>query len=264
MEKLPVLFISHGGGPWPWIEDMRREFRITEQWLKRIGEVLKPKAILSISGHWEEHQFSVATSGEPPMIYDYSGFPPHTYQIKYPAPGAPELATRVKALLAPAGIHVNEDPFQGFDHGTFVPLYLMYPKADVPVGQLSLKVTLDPAEHYKVGELLAPLRDEGVLIIGSGLSYHNLRAFFHGGGPVSEMFETWLTGAITSDPLARKEHLLHWTEAPGARLAHPREDHLIPLMVVAGAALSDVGKRIFLDQAFGVAMASYSFGNLKL
>lgn len=261
-DSLPVLFISHGGGPWPWIDEMKKEFRITESWLKKLGETLKPKSILSISGHWEEHQFTVATSPQPPMIYDYSGFPAHTYQIKYPAPGDPELAIRIKALLSPAGIHVNEDPTHGFDHGTFVPLHLMYPEANIPVGQLSLKVNLDPAEHFKVGELLSPLRDEGVLIIGSGLSYHNLRAFFHGGGPTSEMFEAWLTGAVMSEPLARKEHLLHWTEAPGARLAHPREDHLIPLMVAAGAAGKDEGKRIFLDNAFGVAMASYLFGDI--
>lgn len=260
--SLPVLFISHGGGPWPWIDDMRKEFRITESCLKKLGETLRPKAILSISGHWEEHQFTVATSPLPPMIYDYSGFPAHTYQIKYPAPGDPQLAVRIKALLAPGGIHVNEDPTHGFDHGTFVPLHLMYPEANISVGQLSLKVNLDPAEHFKVGKLLAPLREEGVLIIGSGLSYHNLRAFFHGGGPTSEMFEAWLTGAVMSEPLARKEHLLHWTEAPGARLAHPREDHLMPLMVVAGAAGKDEGKRIFLDNAFGVAMASYLFGEI--
>lgn len=261
---LPVLFISHGGGPWPWIPDMRKEFKMTEHWLKRIGEILRPKMILSISGHWEEHQFTVATSPWPQMVYDYSGFPAHTYQIKYPAPGSPELAMRVKALLAAGGVHVNEDPFRGFDHGTFVPLHLMYPEANIPVAQLSLKVNLDPAEHFKVGELLAPLRDEGVLIMGSGLSYHNLRAFFHGGGPTSEMFEGWLTGTITSPPGARKEHLLHWTEAPGARLAHPREDHLIPLMVVTGAALQDEGKKLFIDRAFDVVMASYSFGKISL
>jgi aromatic ring-opening dioxygenase catalytic subunit (LigB family) len=258
--KLPVLFISHGGGPWPWIEDMRSQFRITEEELTKLGKEFRPKAILAISGHWEEPSFTVATSKHPPMVYDYHGFPEHTYHIKYEAPGAVDVSMRVKELLSSAGHIVKEDPNRGYDHGTFVPLHLMYPDANIPIAQLSMKNNLDPAEHIKIGKLLAPLREEGVLIIGSGLSYHNLRAFFRGGGPVSQEFEKWLTSAITSDEKARNEFLTHWLEAPHARLAHPREDHLIPLMVVAGAAGEDRGKRVFLDNAFNVAMATYQFG----
>lgn len=258
--KLPVLFISHGGGPWPWIEEMRKQFKVTEEELKTLGKKISPKAILAVSGHWEEPQFSVSTSLEPPMVYDYTGFPPHTYQIKYGAPGSQELAVRIKSLLAIDGIHVHEDPKRGFDHGTFVPLHLMYPEANIPVVQLSLKSNLDPKEHIRVGELLAPLRDENVLIVGSGLTYHNLRAFFRGGKVPSEAFEDWLTKAIEGEAKARNHFLTHWEEAPSARLAHPREDHLIPLMVIAGAAGNDVGRRLFIDRAFDVAMASYQFG----
>jgi aromatic ring-opening dioxygenase catalytic subunit (LigB family) len=260
IKKLPVLFVSHGGGPWPWIEEMRRQFQITEKELKSIGEQIKPKAILAISGHWEEPLFSVSTSLEPPMLYDYSGFPPHTYHLQYGAPGSIELAIRIKSLLASDGIHVHEDPKRGFDHGTFVPLHLMYPEANIPVVQLSLKSNLDPKEHIRIGELLKPLREENVLIIGSGLTYHNLRLFFSGGKVPSEGFEEWLTKAVEAQPLARKQLLVNWENAPYARLAHPREDHLLPLMVIVGAAGEDRGRRLFLDNAFDIAMASYQFG----
>lgn len=259
-KKLPVFFVSHGGGPWPWIEDMRTHFKTTEDHLRSLGKTIRPKAILVISGHWEEPQFTISTSLEPPMVYDYSGFPPHTYHIKYGAPGSMDLAVRVKALLSTDGIHLHEDPKRGFDHGTFVPLHLMYPEADIPVVQLSMKSNLDPKEHIRLGELLAPLREENVLIIGSGLTYHNLRAFFSGGKLPSEAFEEWLTKAIETEATARNHFLTHWTEAPSARLAHPREDHLIPLMVIAGAAGKDTGRRLFLDKAFDVSMASYQFG----
>lgn len=259
-EKFPVLFISHGGGPWPWIEEMRSQFTVTERALTELGQAIKPKAILVISGHWEENQFSISTSLLPSMLYDYSGFPPHTYHIKYQAPGSMELSQKIKEYLTAAKINIKEDSKRGLDHGTFVPLYIMYPEANIPVVLLSLKNTLDPEEHIRVGELLSPLREEGVLIIGSGLSYHNLRAFFRGGKIPSEIFESWLTQSIEQKASVRNELLTHWYKAPSARLAHPREDHLLPLMVVAGAAGEDKGHRIFLDKAFEVSMASYQFG----
>lgn len=260
MNKLPALFISHGGGPWPWIPEMRKDFAITESELKLLGKKFKPSAILSISGHWETSEFAVATSSLPKMIYDYRGFPEHTYKIKYDAPGAPDVALRVKQLLNERNVTVNEDPQQGFDHGTFVPLYLMYPEADIPVAQLSIKNNLDPREHIEIGKMLEPLRSENILIIGSGLSYHNLRSFFSGGGGPSRIFEEWLTTSVESEPSRRNEMLIEWEKAPAARASHPREDHLIPLMVVAGAAGNDKGKRIILDQAFNVSMSSYQFG----
>ncbi|HVK55396.1 MAG TPA: class III extradiol ring-cleavage dioxygenase, partial [Burkholderiales bacterium] len=263
--KLPVLFVSHGGGPWPYIDGMREQFAKTAQEFRELPQSLpsKPKAVLVITGHWEANEFTVSTAEHPPMVYDYHGFPEHTYHIQYKAPGSPALAERVRALLGEAGINSAEDPAQGFDHGTFVPLGLMYPNADVPIVLLSLKSNYDPAEHIQVGQALEPLRNEGVLIVGSGLTYHNMRGFGRSESmPVSESFENYLNDAITdSNPATRGEKLKAWATAPAARLAHPREDHLIPLMVIAGAAGNDVGRRIFVDKVLNVAMASYRFGN---
>ena len=161
-KRLPTYFISHGGGPWPYMEDRRRELHILEDSLKdiprQIGGV--PKAVLMISGHWEAREFSVMASPNPPMVYDYSGFPEHTYHVKYDAPGSPGLATRVCDLIVAAGMQARLDSQQGFDHGTFTPLVVMYPNADVPVVQVSLKSGYDPAEHLKLGRALAPLRGE--------------------------------------------------------------------------------------------------------
>jgi aromatic ring-opening dioxygenase catalytic subunit (LigB family) len=262
--KLPTLFISHGGGPWPWIDERRVDFAGTLQWLQQLPGTLPetPRAILSVSGHWEEPEFTVATAAQPPMVYDYYGFPEHTYRIKYSAPGSPELARRVHALLSGAGVRVAEDPERGFDHGTFVPLAVMYPNADVPIVSLSLRANLNAAEHIRMGAALAPLRDEGVLIVGSGLSYHNLRALRMSAtaGPVSEQFEAWLTRAVEEPNVETRNSLLsRWAEAPAARQAHPREEHLIPLMVAAGAAGTSAGHLAFQDHVWGVSMASYRF-----
>ena len=263
-QRMPVYFLSHGGGPWPWIPEMRRDFAKTADEYAKIPSGLpsKPNGVLVITGHWEAPQFAVSTSPKPPMEYDYYGFPEHTYRIRYDAPGSPELAQRVRELLGNAGIRAGEDPARGFDHGTFVPLSLMYPDADVPIVLLSLKSGYDPAEHVKVGEALQPLRDEGILIVGSGLTYHNMRGFRQPGSmPVSEAFEAYLNDAIADpDPQSRSARLERWETAPAARAAHPREDHLMPLMVVAGAAGNDVGRRAFVDRVMGVAMASYRFG----
>ncbi|HVY81930.1 MAG TPA: class III extradiol ring-cleavage dioxygenase [Steroidobacteraceae bacterium] len=262
--KLPTLFISHGGGPWPWIDERRADFAGTLGFLQRLPASLpaKPRAILSVSGHWEEAEFTVATSPQPPMVYDYYGFPEHTYHIRYAAPGSPDLAQRVRALLESAGIRVAEDAERGFDHGTFVPLAVMYPNADVPIVSLSLRSNLDASEHLRMGAALQALRDEGVLIVGSGLSYHNLRALrmSASAGPVSETFEAWLTRAVEErDAEARNALLSRWSEAPAARQAHPREEHLIPLMVAAGAAGTSQGRLAFRDHVWGVSMASYRF-----
>jgi len=261
--RMPAIFVSHGGGPWPWVEGMREAFAVSEREFAKLPQLLpeKPRAILVISGHWEESEFTLANASHPPTIYDYSGFPPHTYELKYPAPGAPELATHVQHLLRAAGIVVHEDPSRGFDHGVFVPLYLMYPKADVPVLMLSMKSGYDPAAHIRLGQALAPLRDEGVLILGSGLTYHNMRGFGRSEStPVAASFEAYLNEAIGAEPARRDAMLEQWQGAPAARLAHPREDHLVPLFVVAGAAGEDRGRRVFADYAMDVTMASYAFG----
>jgi aromatic ring-opening dioxygenase catalytic subunit (LigB family) len=261
---MPVYFLSHGGGPWPYVDGMRQLFARTEREFKALPDRLpaKPKAVLVITGHWEEDAFTVSTAEHPPMMYDYGGFPEHTYRIQYPAPGSPALAARVKRLLLNIGLPVAEDPQRGFDHGTFVPLVLMYPDADVPVVMLSLKSTYDPEEHIRVGQALASLRDEGVLIMGSGMTYHNMNGMGRNDStPVAEAFESYLGWAIAqSDWKVRNDLLIHWENAAGARLAHPREDHLVPLMVVAGAAQEDSGRHVFVDRAFKVPMASYEFG----
>lgn len=262
--RLPVFFLSHGGGPWPWIEQMRGMYERTAREFAALPGRLaaKPKAILVVSGHWEANEFTVATAAQPPMEYDYYGFPEHTYHIRYPAPGAPELALRVRALLANAGVKVAEDARRGFDHGVFVPLSLMYPDADVPILMLSMKSSYDPAEHLRLGQALAPLRDEGVLIVGSGLTYHNMRGFGRDEStPAAQAFEAWLNRAIAQpDAAARNALLANWEQAPAARQAHPREDHLVPLMVVAGAAGEDPGRALFVDHVMKVPMASYAFG----
>jgi aromatic ring-opening dioxygenase catalytic subunit (LigB family) len=262
--RLPTLFLSHGGGPWPFMRDRSDDFAGTFAYFQKLPSTLPepPRAILSVSGHWEEPHFTVATSERPPMVYDYYGFPEHTYRVKYPAPGSPALAKRVQALLGAAGIEVREDAERGFDHGTFVPLVVMYPEAQVPVVSLSLRNTLDAQEHLRMGAALAPLRDEGVLIVGSGLSYHNLRALRTDptAGGVSDRFEAWLTEAVSNTDVAtRTQRLAQWQAAPVARLAHPREEHLIPLMVAAGAAGQSVGRLDFRERVWGVSMASYRF-----
>jgi aromatic ring-opening dioxygenase catalytic subunit (LigB family) len=248
------------------MQDRLQDFAGTFQYLQKLPGTLpfQPAAILSVSGHWEEPHFTVATSEHPPMVYDYYGFPDHTYRIKYEAPGSPALATRVSQLLSGAGITVNQDPERGFDHGTFVPLAVMYPQARVPVVSLSLRANLSASEHLRMGAALAPLRDEGVLIVGSGLSYHNLRALrmTSTAGPASEQFEAWLTDAVSEpDPASRTQRLARWDTAPSARLAHPREEHLIPLMVAAGAAAESRGSLDFRDHVWGVSMASYRFSD---
>jgi aromatic ring-opening dioxygenase catalytic subunit (LigB family) len=260
----PTLFVSHGGGPWPFVDGMREMFAKTAQAFGALPGRLpaKPKAVLVITGHWEAAQFSVSTSEHPPMDYDYSGFPAHTYHLQYPAPGSPALAARVTELLAGGGIACQQDPARGYDHGTFVPLGLMYPNADMPIVLLSMKSGYDAAEHIRVGQMLAPLRDEGVLILGSGLTYHNMRGFGNPAStPVARAFEHYLNDAVTQpDAAVRNKMLVDWESAPKARLAHPQEDHLIPLMVVAGAAGADRGERIFVDHVMAVDMASYQFG----
>ena len=230
--RMPVYFLSHGGGPWPFVEGMREQFALTEREFRALPGRLprKPSAILVITGHWEEDPLAVSAAAHPGMEYDYYGFPAHTYQIKYTAPGSPEVATRVQQLLGDAGFPVRADIARGFDHGTFVPVGLMYPEADVPVVMLSLKKSYDPGEHIRIGQALQPLRDEGVLIIGSGLTYHNMRGFGRDEStPVAEGFERFLHAAVEEAPARRNELLEKWESAPFARAAHPQEDHLLPV-----------------------------------
>lgn len=262
---MPTYFISHGGGPWPWLGgEMRAAHGRLEASLRELPARLgaRPAAVLVVSGHWEERDFTVMSSAAPPMVYDYSGFPAHTYSVKYPAPGSPEVARRVQELLRGAGFAAPADDRRGFDHGTFAPLAAIYPAADVPVLQLSIRSDYDPEAHLAAGRALAPLRREGVLIVGSGLSYHNLRMLGPRGRHPSHEFDAWLTEAVCgSEGEERSRKLREWSSAPSARLAHPGEDHLIPLLVAVGAAEREPGVRVYHEDAFfgGVAVSSYRF-----
>jgi aromatic ring-opening dioxygenase catalytic subunit (LigB family) len=264
-ERLPVAFIPHGGGPWPFVDlgFPRPDVDALAEYLRSVRTLpaTPPKALLVISAHWEERVPTVMSAERPPMLYDYYGFPPQSYEITWPAPGDPQLAARVRSLLAAAGLASSANDERGYDHGTFVPLKLTYPEADVPTVQLSLVRGLDPAQHLAIGRALAPLRDEGVFIIGSGMTFHDLRAFGDPrAGPVSETFDAWLRETATLAPEARDARLLEWARAPAARQAHPREEHLLPLMVVAGAAGSDVGTLAYNGTFMGLRLSAYHFG----
>lgn len=263
---LPTFFISHGGGPWPWMEaQMGGRYDKLKATLQQMPQLAgaAPKAVLMISAHWEEPEFTIMANPNPPMIYDYYGFPDYTYQIQYPAPGAPQVAGRVLSLLEDAGIAARPDPLRGFDHGMYAPMAVIYPGADMPTLQLSLKRGLDPLAHLALGRALAPLRREGILIVGSGLSYHNLRAFGPAGKDASAAFDAWLEHVlITTAPAQRTAALTAWESAPAARQAHPREEHLLPLMVAVGAAESDTARRVYHEDNFagGITVSSFMFG----
>lgn len=265
IQKLPTLFVSHGGGPWPWMEwGTNNPYTSLSKYLRNLpqGLPIRPKALLVISAHWEEQEFTVMTHPQPPMLYDYYGFPEHTYSIRYQAPGSPVLAKRVRELLQGAGISSAEDDQRGFDHGTFVPLAVSFPEADIPVLQLSLKQGLNVQEHLALGKALEPLREEGVLIFASGLSYHNLREFNQTRAVQgAKNFDDWLTSVATlANSEERNQKLMGWTEAPSARQVHPREEHLIPILVAAGAAGLNLGRKVYGDQMFGMAVSGFQFG----
>ncbi len=231
-------------------------------YLRGIGAALgtRPKAVLVISGHWEAPLPTLNTAERPGLLFDYYGFPAHTYRLRYPVAGAPGLAARVGELLADAGFDSAVDSKRGLDHGVFVPFLLIYPDADVPILQMSLQKSLDPGLHLQLGRALAPLRSQGVLIVGSGMSYHNLAAMFSGGGAATAAsFDAWLTEAVR-DPAAREAKLAAWRTAPGGRESHPREEHLIPLMVAAGAAAEEPGVRTFSAPIGGNAISGFQFG----
>jgi len=252
--RLPVIYLPHGGGPWPFVELPMfepAECAALRAYLSGLPASLPepPRALLCVTAHWEEPVPTVSSAKAPGMLYDYHGFPPESYELVWPAPGDPSLASRVRALLEGAGIASGDDAERGFDHGTFVPLMVAWPNEDgarVPCVQLSLVRGLDPAKHLALGRALAPLRDEGVLLVGSGMSYHDLGTLMTRRGRArSEPFDAWL-GEIAGAPAdERDEALERWETAPNARLAHPRAEHLLPLMVVAGAAGEDAGRTAF-------------------
>ncbi|MEN9705537.1 MAG: hypothetical protein RLZZ393_1416 [Pseudomonadota bacterium] len=259
--RQPTLYIPHGGGPCFFMEDPQGTWAGMAAFLRDLPSQLpeKPKAILIVSGHWETRGFTLTAHANPGLVYDYYGFPPHTYALRYDAPGAPALAERTRALLAESGLEATLDAGRGFDHGVFIPLKVVYPDADVPVVELSLDRSLDPALHLAAGRVLAPLRDEGVLVVGAGMSFHNLRAL---GDPrasaPSQAFDAWLAEAATLPGAARDASLAVWESAPAARICHPREEHLMPLLVAAAAARGQ-GRRIYGETVLQVALSGYRF-----
>ncbi|MFT3996836.1 MAG: class III extradiol ring-cleavage dioxygenase [Asticcacaulis sp.] len=268
---LPTLYIPHGGGPcffmdWnpPHVWDGMAAY--LRGIAAQVGQ--RPKAILVISAHWMTDEFTVQTKAQPGMFFDYYGFPEHTYQLSYPAPGSPELAERVIDLAAKAGIRVGRDDTRDYDHGVFVPFLLMYPDADIPVVQLSIKKNWNPQDHIALGEALAPLRDEGVLIVASGMSFHDLKALIRMSfayQPVngSHQFNDWLNDTLTQyTGEAREARLNDWSKGAGARIAHPHEDHLVPLFVAAGAAKDDAAVRTYDEtlKPMNTAVSGFQFG----
>ncbi|MGO8695028.1 MAG: DODA-type extradiol aromatic ring-opening family dioxygenase [Rectinemataceae bacterium] len=268
--RLPTFYIPHGGGPWHVMMDEfggKAAWRPLVERLEALGDYARgrAKALLVVSAHWEEPVPTVHHGAAPGLLYDYYGFPDATYHLSWPAPGAPEVAGRVDGLLREAGFAVGREEERGYDHGTFVPLMVALPEADIPVAQLSLVAGLDPATHLALGRALLPLRDEGVLIIGSGMSYHNMRGFGDPRArPVSERFDEWLRDAVESPDAGRRDELLaSWESAPEARACHPRSDHLVPLFVAAGAGGGDRGRREFAGSIMGVAVSGFSFGEAE-
>jgi len=242
--RLPVYFISHGGGPWSYMDDpSRAAYSKLEAALaampRQIGTT--PAAVLMISAHWEEPEFTLMSNPKPPMVYDYGGFPEYTYHIRYDAPGDPALAARVAGLIEAAGMPARLDAERGFDHGAFTPLKVIYPNADVPVVQLSLKEGLDPATHLAMGKALNSLRDEGVLIVGSGFLIHNLRTVDFSGQARTpawaQEFDGWSKAALAAHDV---DALLDYRQrAPGVDLALPTHEHFVPVLVALGSAGND-------------------------
>ena len=239
--KAQIVYFSHGGGPLPILGDASHRAMV-DFMLQLPSQLRRPDAILVISAHWEESAATLLGSQAPPMFYDYYGFPDEAYEITYPAPGSPDLANRLAELLHKGNIPARIDPRRGFDHGLFIPLKLMYPKADIPSLQLSLLRGLDPSAHIALGKALHELMLENILVVGSGFSFHNMRAFSWEGieaaDPANDAFQNWLTEVCTG-PMAeseRERHLIGWENAPSARYCHPREEHLLPLHVCCGMA----------------------------
>ncbi|MGW9449952.1 dioxygenase family protein [Streptomyces sp. NPDC055632] len=257
-ERMPALYLSHGAPPladdpvWPG------------ELAAWSAELPRPKAILMVSAHWEEAPLALGATETVPLVYDFWGFPEHYYRVAYAAPGAPALAEGVRKLLRAPGTPVQDIPDRGLDHGAYVPLVEMFPDADVPVLQISLP-TLDPRRLMDVGRRLAPLRDEGVLIVGSGFFTHNLAALRHPGGGVpgwSAEFDAWGHEALAARDV---DALLDFErKSPAGRLAHPRTEHFAPLFVTMGAADAagdlDAERSVIDGFWMGLAKRSVQFG----
>ncbi|UAK24731.1 DODA-type extradiol aromatic ring-opening family dioxygenase [Sphingomonas nostoxanthinifaciens] len=263
---LPTYYVPHGGGPCFFLNPDGSCPLMWASMRDHLAAILpslpeRPKAILIVSGHWEEADFTVHSGARPELLFDYYGFPEHTYRLRWDAPGAPALADRAAALLGDAGFATGREAARGWDHGVFVPMMVVDPAADIPTAQLSLRHDLDPAAHIAAGRALAPLREEGVLIVGSGMSFHNMRARDGSAQARADMFDAALAAAATdADPARRRERIAAWADLPEARYAHPREEHLLPLMVALGAGGDDPATHAFRDHVIGWTVSAFRFG----
>lgn len=259
--SLPSFYVPHGGGPCFFMPDPNATWSGMAQFLRGIPATIpaSPRALLVVSGHWETAGLALTGSQAPSLVYDYYGFPPETYRLTYPAPGDPALAARVASLLEDHGFPATVDASRGLDHGVFVPLKVVYPDASIPVVELSLDAGLDPARHLAVGRALRELRRDGVLLFCAGMSFHNLRAL---GDPralaPSQAFDAWLGEACALPGEARADRLAKWEQAPAAHIAHPRPEHLLPLMVAAGASDAP-GTRIYNERVLGTMISGFRF-----
>ena len=259
MKVMNALFLNHGGGPLPLLGD-KNHINLVKYLSSAASQISRPKAILIASAHWEEPVTTFVGSESPGLLYDYYGFPPESYEIKYSVRNSLDVIKSAMKLLEKAGMPSRVDPKRKYDHGVFVPLKLMYPNADVPIVQISLPSSRDPELVFRLGEILAPLRGEGVLIIGSGLSYHNLPSFFTSDSAKpgkSIEFDTALKSAMLSG--ARRQKLLDWRALPYADFCHPAEDHLMPLVFVAGAGAGDPCRVVYEDTLMGAKISGFSF-----
>ena len=229
------------------------------------ASIPRPEAIGVISAHWEEDVIGITSAASPELLFDYYNFPPQTYQFRYPAAGDPQLAARMQALLKQSGIDSRLDPDRGFDHGVFVPLLLMYPQADIPCVQISLSTNLDAALHIRIGQALGELKNEKLLILGSGFSFHNMQAFLtkrdDAIDPRNQEFDAWLQQACVDPKLSETERtarLTDWQSAPHADYCHPRGEHLIPLHVCYGFGQT-AARTVFQDRVSGFIATAYEW-----
>ncbi len=264
---LPTLFIPHGGGPCFFMDPAGGPpdpmWQPMQAYLAGLIASLpeRPRAILLVSGHWEERDVTVHVGDGRPLLFDYYGFPEHTYHLRWDTPGAPEVALRAKALLEGAGFPTGVERERGWDHGVFIPMKVAVPDADIPLVQVSLRADLDPAAHVAIGKALGPLRDEGVLIVGSGMSFHNLRVRGPQATPYADVWDDALVDAATDpDPARREARIIAWRDFPYAEFAHPREEHLLPLMVALGAGGEGPADCDYRDHVLGWAVSGFRFG----
>lgn len=250
-----IVYFSHGGGPLPLLNDSSHDKMI--QFMKNLPQKIhKPDSIIVFSAHWEEDIVTIQSGESPSIMYDYYGFPEAAYNIKYPCVGSEDLALRIAEVFRQSGIEYKLDDKRPYDHGSYIPLKMMYPDADIPVIQISLNKDLNSLTHLSIGKALRPLLDENLLIIGSGFSFHNMTRFDFSGkntkDPLNDHFQDRLIDicCINESENEKWQSFLNWESFPNGRYCHPREEHLLPLLVCAGLS-TNVAVKIFDDYILG-------------